>query len=185
MVAANVLDCVAVSAAMLAAPAWLRSRRARYRPAGYPLRDFELAAFEPFFDADALASVRVARVEEFRPWPLEGLLRRVGFAGILPSSTVAGIALIDTVVIVTPAAHEQHVASLPLLFHELVHVEQYRALGVRGFLREYIGGWLAADRCYDSIPLEMQAFSLTDRYESAPGEPFSVAEAVRAHFGRG
>lgn len=183
--AANPLNRVAVAAAMLAAPAWLRSRRDLYRPAGHPLRDFELAAFEPFFDAEALASVRVARVEEFRPWPLEGALRRVGFAGILPSHSVAGIALIDTVVIVTPAAHEQHVASLPLLFHELVHVEQYRALGVRGFLREYIGGWLAADRRYDEIPLEVQAFGLTERYESAPGDPFSVAAAVRAGIAYG
>lgn len=170
---------------MLLAPAWLRSRRNSYRRVAVPLRDFEVAAFEPFFDAATLDSVRVARVERLQPWPLERAIRRVGLDGILPSRSVAGIALIDTVVIVTPSAHEQHVAALPLLFHELVHVEQFRALGVRGFLRRYIGGWLDAGRRYDEIPLEAQAYELTDRYESAPATPFSVARAVRSAPGRG
>lgn len=180
--AANLIDRVALSGTMLAAPAWVRSRRNTYRAAGHPLRDFELAAFEPFFDAATLADLRVARVEEFRPWPLERLLRRIGLRGILPSPSVAGIALIDTIVIVTPTAHERHMASLPLLFHELVHIEQYRVLGLRGFLREYVGGWLAAGRSYDEIPLEIQAYELTEQYEAAPGDAFSITETIRKRF---
>ena len=123
--------------------------------------------------------VRIARVEQFRPWPFEESLRKVGFGGLLWSSAVAGIALIDTVVIVLPAAQQHRIAPLSLLFHELVHIEQYRCLGVRGFLRHYLGGWLAAGRSYEGIPLEVQAYELTDRYDADPMQPFSVTAEVR------
>jgi hypothetical protein len=185
LVPLSAIDRLTLAAAMLAAPAWLRSRRNMYRPSGHLLRDHELAAFEDFFEPRTLREVRVSRVEEFRPWPLEKTLRRVGFGGIMWSRAVAGIALVDTVVIVTPTAHERNLSSLSLLFHELVHIEQYRVLGVRGFLREYIGGWLAAGRSYEEIPLEVQAFELTERYDQFPSDAFDVGQIVRREFPRG
>jgi hypothetical protein len=175
-------DRVTLAGAMLAAPAWLRSRRNLYRPAAHPLREHEIAAFEPFFEPETLRDVRVAKVESFRRWPLEGAMRRVGFRGLLDSQSIAGIALIDTVVLITPAMQARHLSPLSLLFHELVHIEQYRLLRVRGFLRKYIGGWLEGDRSYLEIPLEQQAYELTERYEGDPGRAFSVAERVRAAF---
>lgn len=168
---------------MLAAPAWLRSQRSTHRRAGHPLRPHERAAFADYFPSATLDIVRVARVEELRGWPLERLGRHLGFRGILDSQLVAGIALIDTIVIVLPALHDRKLSTLSLLFHELVHIEQYRLLGERGFLRAYIGGWLEADRTYLDIPLEEQASDLTDRYDAAPGSAFPVGEAVLARFG--
>lgn len=51
-----------------------------------------------------------------------------------------------------------------LLFHELVHVRQWRALGVAGFVRSYLTGYLRARRqglghfqAYLAIPLEAEA----------------------------
>lgn len=173
---------LALRGMMLGAPAWLGHRRRLYRPAAHPLRGHEIAALEPFFDAGTLRDVRIAYVEQFRPWPCEESLRRVGFGGLLWSNAVAGIALVDTVVIVLPAAHQHRIPPLSLLFHELVHIEQYRHLGVRGFLRHYLGGWLATGRSYHDIPLEVQAYELTDRYDADPAQPFSVTAEVRAMF---
>lgn len=173
---------LALCGMMLGAPAWLGHRRRLYRPAAHPLRGHEIAGLEPFFDADTLRDVRIARVEQFRPWPFEESLRRVGFGGLLWSNAVAGIALVDTVVIVLPAAHQHRIPPLSLLFHELVHIEQYRHLGMRGFLRHYLGGWLATGRSYEDIPLEVQAYELTDRYDADPAQPFSVTAEVRAMF---
>lgn len=168
---------------MLFAPTWLRSRRNAYRPAAAPLREFEAAAFAGFFSQEVLASVRIARVEQFARWPMEPLLARLGLRGLLASQSIAGIALIDTVVLVLPAARERHLSPLSLLFHELVHVEQYRVLGVRPFIRAYIGGWLEAGRSYLDIPLEEQAYRLTERYDNHPSHAFSVVDAVRAELG--
>ena len=65
-----------------------------------------------------------------------------------------------------------------LLFHELVHVEQYRQLGIERFAELYVGGFLKEGR-YESIPLEANAYWLEDRYRGAPNEQFSVSDAVR------
>jgi len=65
-----------------------------------------------------------------------------------------------------------------LLFHELIHVEQYRQLGgVKNFADLYVSGFLAGGG-YDSIPLEINAYSLGSRFESDPGVPFSVESEV-------
>lgn len=58
----------------------------------------------------------------------------------------------------------ESVASERLLRHELVHVRQWRELGVRGFLRRYLGAYLRWRlrryphwAAYRRIPLEIEA----------------------------
>ena len=46
-----------------------------------------------------------------------------------------------------------------LLFHEFVHVEQYRQLGRARFAELYVRGFLAG-RGYPGIPLEINAYAL-------------------------
>jgi hypothetical protein len=50
-----------------------------------------------------------------------------------------------------------------LLFHELVHVEQYRKLGIPRFSELYVRGFLNGGS-YEAIPLEVNAYSLEDRF---------------------
>jgi hypothetical protein len=64
-----------------------------------------------------------------------------------------------------------------LLFHELVHVEQYRQLGVPGFADLYLRGYLSGGGCFE-IPLERNAYALGEQYEDNPGRKFSVADEV-------
>lgn len=64
-----------------------------------------------------------------------------------------------------------------LLFHELVHVEQYRQLGVSNFSALYVRGFLAGGG-YEGIPLERNAYSLGERFEKDPTKRFSVADEV-------
>jgi hypothetical protein len=63
-----------------------------------------------------------------------------------------------------------------LLFHELVHVIQYRLLGVHTFSRLYARGFLATES-YHQIPLEQCAFELEDRFACEP-TPFDVEVEV-------
>jgi len=62
-----------------------------------------------------------------------------------------------------------------LLFHELVHVVQFRLLGVTAFARLYVRGLLLAGS-YDGIPLERCATELAYRFET--GSPFDVERVI-------
>jgi len=71
-----------------------------------------------------------------------------------------------------------------LLFHELVHVEQYRQLGIPRFAELYVLGFLNGGD-YDHIPLERNAYELGGRYESNPAQQFSVADEVARWLAEG
>jgi hypothetical protein len=64
-----------------------------------------------------------------------------------------------------------------LLFHELVHVEQYRQLGIPQFSNLYVRGFLTGGG-YEGIPLERNAYALGARFEANPRQQFSVADEV-------
>jgi hypothetical protein len=65
-----------------------------------------------------------------------------------------------------------------LLFHELVHVEQYRQLGISRFAGLYVSGFLSGGS-YEAIPLEINAYTLEGRFEGSRGRKFAVADEVR------
>jgi hypothetical protein len=60
---------------------------------------------------------------------------------------------------------------------ELVHVEQYRQLGIPSFAELYVRGFLNGGG-YDGIPLKVNAYELGDRFEGNPRTRFSVANEV-------
>lgn len=62
-----------------------------------------------------------------------------------------------------------------LLFHELVHTEQYRQLGIPRFAELNVRGFLSGGG-YDGIPLEMNAYELGGRFERSPHMRFAVAD---------
>lgn len=65
-----------------------------------------------------------------------------------------------------------------LLFHELVHVVQFRLLGIDSFSRLYVRGFVSRGT-YAEIPLERCAFGLERRFAYAQSH-FSVqAEVAR------
>jgi hypothetical protein len=64
-----------------------------------------------------------------------------------------------------------------LVFHELVHVTQYRLLGIEEFARLYVRGYLHGG--YEGTPLEMNAYQLDGRFIMG-GPGFDVEAEVRA-----
>src|SRR6202051_1159062 len=77
------------------------------------------------------------------------MLRSLGFNNLPDQSAMAAITFRDVVV-----SHEAF--SNGLLFHELVHVEQCRQLGIPRFSELYVRGFLTGSS-YDAIPLEVNA----------------------------
>lgn len=99
------------------------------------------------------------------------MLRGLGFKNLPDQSGMGAITFSDVVV-----SHEPFRNGL--LFHELVHVEQYRQLGIPRFSELYVRGFLSGGS-YEAIPLEVNAYTLEARFEGNPASQFSVADEVR------
>ncbi|HYE03068.1 MAG TPA: hypothetical protein VD963_07515 [Phycisphaerales bacterium] len=157
---------------------WIAWRQRFLRRRGTVLTPAECRRLGGFFAPALLSRVRVVRVAHMPGPPGARALVRLGVSGVLDPARIAGMALGDVVVICEPAAQGRGLDPMGLLFHELVHVAQYRALGRRGFVAHYVRGWLRAGRSYAGIPLETQAHDLQARFLRAPDAPFSVEHEV-------
>ena len=150
----------------LLAVVWLWTTQWRFRRNARPLNEQERATFGTFFSSDLLSVVRVLEVPRITlPLAWMGELL-VGGTNILREP--GGIALGSLVVIARgefDAAETSSNRRASILFHELVHVAQYRTLGIRGFLTCYLRGWFENERDYFSIPLEVQAYDLQNRFD--------------------
>ena len=111
------------------------------------------------------------------------LARRLGISAV-DADRLLGITYLDTIVIPRHGSDPAEVDGVPLstLFHELVHIEQARQLGVRGFVERYIRGWLENGRQYAAIPLEQDAYALERRFRLDPGESFDVAAEIASRL---
>ena len=128
----------------------------------------------PFFRAGVLNSTRVVVLQKERVsnpdfYPM---LQGLGFTNLPDFGGMAAITFHDVIV-----SHEPLTPSL--LFHELVHVEQYRQLGVDRFAELYVKGFLEGGS-YEAIPLEINAYGLEGIFQRTSHRPFSVEEKVAA-----
>jgi hypothetical protein len=126
-----------------------------------------------FFSPQLLEGIRLLVLQgeqvanpEFYP-----MLRTLGFRNLPDQAKMAAITFADVVV-------SQEPFSDGLLFHELVHVEQYRQLGIPRFSDLYVRGFLNGGS-YEAIPLEVNAYTLGGRFEQNQARQFSVADEVR------
>jgi hypothetical protein len=147
---------------------YISAQRQKALPHALPLKPAQSASMRGFFLPQVIDATRLLVLSGFRienP-PFYELLRHMGFMNLPDFSTMVAITFGDVVV-----SHQPFTNSL--LFHELVHVEQYRQLGIPRFAELYVRGFLAGGG-YDSIPLEAQAMKLGDRFASNHRERFSV-----------
>ncbi len=129
-----------------------------------------------FFSPDLLEHGRILiltkeRVANPQFFPM---LEALGFNNLPQMTEMSAITFVDTIV-----AHGQ--LTDETLFHELVHVEQYRQLGVSNFSGLYVRGFLSGGGYY-GIPLEVNAYMLAQRYEADHAHVFSVADDVAARI---
>lgn len=141
---------------------WIESQRAEHLPGARPLTDRERVVLSAHFAEETLAQARVTRVERVPSPPFfGGILKQLEFIGKrvhFNFSAAAGITFGECVLVVDPGV------PIHVLFHEMVHVEQYRILGMKEFARAYVQGIVDSDFIYDKIPLEAVAFEMTARF---------------------
>lgn len=156
---------------------WVNRVRQEYRPLGRTLTSAEMGAMAHYFDATLLDNVRIAKVPGIANPDFYSVFLEQSVAIPLDVAQMSAITFVDTILLSTshsvPAGEQ-----VPLLFHELVHVQQYTALGVAEFVKRYVRGWASNGFQYSAIPLERQAYELEARFRS--GVPaFSVSDEVK------
>ena len=144
---------------------YIRAQRERYYGRAVPLTFSEL--WRRFFSASDLERIRAvqaagssptaksAAVDRVSNPPFYAELENLGFTGLPDFSTMPAITFDDVVVFHEPLTPQ-------LIFHELVHVVQYRLLGVDEFARLYVRGYLHGG--YEGTPLEICAYELDGRF---------------------
>jgi hypothetical protein len=152
---------------------YISTQREKYSARAVPVSAQQRAAMKGFFTSQLLESARllVLQGERVASPDFYPMLRSLGFNNLPEQSAMGAITFSDVVV-----SHEAF--SNGLLFHELVHVEQYRQLGIPRFSDLYVRGFLNGGS-YEAIPLEVNAYTLGGRFESDPQRLFSVHDEVR------
>jgi hypothetical protein len=134
---------------------YIRAQRAHYFRRAVPMTFTEL--WLRFFSPADLARMRVLQpgLERVPNPPFYSALEKLGFTELIDFSTMAAITFDDLVVFHDPLTPQ-------LIFHELVHVVQYRLLGIDEFARLYVRGYLHGG--YEGTPLEVCAYQLDGRF---------------------
>ena len=158
---------------------YITTQREKYAPRAIPLSAPQKAKMAGFFSPELLDNGRllVLSGERVANPDFYPMLRGLGFDNLPDQSAMGAITFADTVVSHGPFTDG-------LLFHELVHVEQYRQLGIPDFSGLYVRGFLSGGG-YDGIPLERNAYMLGERYEKDPARRFSVADEVAGWIAAG
>ena len=158
---------------------YIRAQREKYYSRAVALTFSEL--WTRFFSALDLERVRAvqaggpAALGRVRNPPFYAELENLGFTGLPNFSTMPAITFDDVVVFHDPLTPQ-------LIFHELVHVVQYRLLGVDEFARLYVRGYLHGG--YEGTPLEICAYELDGRFLMG-SVGFNVEAEVRAWIENG
>ena len=94
----------------------------------------------------------------------------MGFTNLPDLAHKATITFLD-VVVFNEAVTERN------LFHALVHVAQFQALGIERYVELFLHGFLRTKN-FSLVPLKAHAFALDVRYSKDREESFSVEEEV-------
>ena len=165
----------------LLAQAWIRAQHAWHIRHARPLSVEERSALARHYHDDLLSAVLLRMVDSLgQPALLRFVKRGLALRGVRLDFDFTGVSGItfDNCVLVRRGRLD-----VRLLFHELVHAEQYRQLGVARFARAYVQGLVDSRFVYRGIPLEVVAYDMTARFAS--GAAFSVRDEltswIRAH----
>ena len=168
----------AVAASVLRIPIgrYIISHRDRLASIGRLMPSRFAARLQQYFEPVDLERVRIVQCDPLpipEP-PFSGVIRRLGFD--YPGMATAEGITFDHVIALRSWSDN-------LLFHELVHVVQYRLLGVDAFARLYVRGFLL-EGDYHRIPLEACAYELERRFDLG-GSPFRVESEVKGWMASG
>jgi hypothetical protein len=139
---------------------WLRTTIAVHEPQARSIAESRFARLSELFGEEVLSRTRLAAVERVPQPPLQ----QWGIAGGLHAGEVAGVTLDQLILVQLGLERDES-----LIFHELVHAIQWRALGRNRFLALY--GLLLIEHGYRGNPLEEMAHDLQAQFDAGGIRP--------------
>jgi hypothetical protein len=117
---------------------YITEQRQKYRGSAIPLSLRQMTAMAGYFPDKLLTAVRLRSLRNERVETPSFSLRELDLIGQTTFTMMAAITFSDVIVANVPLTDG-------IFFHELVHCEQYRQLGIRSFAESYARGYL--DEC--------------------------------------
>jgi hypothetical protein len=161
---------------------WIINQRDFHFPVSQQLSKQDRKSLESYFDPEILASARTRLVAFIENPQFYSDIIKFGISNLMDFTQMAGITFVDCILISNKFTHDQR-SWTSLLFHEMVHVVQYRLLGAKHFTELYVIGWAQNGFEYARIPLEMQAYNLQKEFDEGKGR-FAVAGLLKQEFER-
>ena len=152
---------------------YVREQRRQHLPSAAPLSPRQKETVQGFLSPAVLELARV-RVIPTASFPNPAFFYRArarGFQHMPDYTHLQEITFQDLIVLQEPGSDR-------LLFHGLVHVVQCQVLGLEEYVAAYLRAFVSTGR-HVTVPLEVQAFQLDERFAAAPARPFSVEDEVR------
>ena len=172
----RVFSASAVSVLAYPVAYYIRSQRDRLNDLGIALSTPTKTQLREYFRPADLDRTRVVESDPF-PIPAPPFCKTARRLGLdFPDLSLVAAITLDSVIA------SRGPLGPSLLFHELVHVVQFRLLGVKTFAKLYTRGFLD-ERSYDGIPLERCAYELERRFTNH-SERFDVEAEVAAWIER-
>ena len=159
--------------------AFVRAGRQQFAQTAAPLDVVLRKPMEPFFPADLLDAVKIVSAEKARLQNPDFYhrARQRGFGRMPDFSHLAEVTFGDVILFHAELTDR-------LLFHALVHVVQYRALGVERYVDLYLRNFVRTGT-HIVVPFEVHAYALDERFAKAPSTGFSVESEVRRWLEQG
>lgn len=157
----------------------LRAQREHYVPLAGPLSRPQVERLSPYFSAAVLERIRIAELHGARvPVPdFYAQARAMGFDNLPEISHMESLTFIDVIVF-------NETFSERGLFHGLVHSVQIETLGLERYAELWVHSFVKT-RAHFTVPLEIQAFSLSSKFLRPVPERFSVEDEVRQWIAAG
>jgi len=151
----------------------LQTQREHYLPLALPLSHPRLDMLSPYFSPSLLKQIRMAELHGARvpAFDFYAQARALGFDNLPEISHMESLTFLDVIVF-----NEKY--SDRGLFHGLVHATQIQVLGLERYAELWIRSFLKT-RAHFTVPLEVQAFSLTSKFLLPGSERCSVEDDVR------
>jgi len=144
---------------------WIVNYVDQYSSQSKPVSELCFSRLSNYYSSEVLNSAKVVFVDEVKMIPLTEL----GIPGF-ESLDAAGVTYLDTFFV-----NKSYANSESIFFHELVHIVQWRHIGIDVFLLLY--GLELKKFGYRGSLFEKQAYSLQERFERAP-DPFNVEQLI-------
>lgn len=137
---------------------WIIDYVTEYSLESKPVSEFGFSRLSQYFPKNILDTAKVVVIEKVETIPLSRL--GIPWFEDFESMNVTGVTYLNTYFVNKNSVNQESIH-----FHELVHVVQWDHLGIDAFLLLY--GFGLKKHGYRQSPLELQAYSLQERFETS------------------